>query len=198
MPRTASRARGATSTPPPPCSITRSRDSRRPTPPRASARIPIGRSAITQADRFEPAFLGAIDRALAFAPTDRPQTVEEWARLVRSFDRPCRRCADATAGQRRCYAASRRGAARGAIGRRSHRSEPQRRSRRRRWTPWVVLLLIVIAGAVLERRFRPELQALFSSAPRPVEVAQPATPPVPAPTPQPSQPTPTPPTPTPP
>ena len=44
MRSTASRVRGATSIPPPPCSITPSRDSRRPKPPRASAWIPIGRS----------------------------------------------------------------------------------------------------------------------------------------------------------
>ncbi len=37
--------------------------------------------AATQADRFEPAFLAAIDRALAFAPTDRPQSTGEWAKL---------------------------------------------------------------------------------------------------------------------
>ena len=43
MPSTASRAPGATSIPPPPSSITRSRDRRRLTRPRASARIPIGR-----------------------------------------------------------------------------------------------------------------------------------------------------------
>ena len=43
MPSTASRAPGATSIPPPPSSITRSRDRRRLTRPRGSARIPIGR-----------------------------------------------------------------------------------------------------------------------------------------------------------
>ena len=81
MPSTASRARGATSIPPPPSSITRSRDRRRPTLPRGSARIPIGRWPTTQGDRFEPAFLAAIDRAMAFAPDDRPQSVEEWSAL---------------------------------------------------------------------------------------------------------------------
>ena len=43
--------------------ITPSRDSRRPTRPRGSARIPIGRWRRREADRFEPAFLAAIDRA---------------------------------------------------------------------------------------------------------------------------------------
>ena len=42
-PRRQAGRRGATSIPPPPSSITRSRDRRRPTRPRGSARIPIGR-----------------------------------------------------------------------------------------------------------------------------------------------------------
>jgi serine/threonine protein kinase len=169
-------------------------------PPDAAARVgtdPYRPLSITQSGRFEPAFLGAIDRALAFVPTDRPQTVEEWAALfgrsiARVADAPTQRLGSATATPR--LGGARREADRSEVA----SSEPPRRSRWRRMGPWVVILLIVIAGTVLERRFRPELQALFSSAPRPVEVAQPATPPVPAPTPQPSQPTPTLPTPTPP
>src|SRR5882757_1636658 len=53
-------------------------------PPEAASRVhgdPYRPLATTQADRFEPAFLGAIDRGLAFVPTDRPQTVKEWAAL---------------------------------------------------------------------------------------------------------------------
>ena len=72
-------------------------------PPDAAARVgtdPYRPLATTQADRFEPAFLGAIDRALAFAPTDRPQTVEEWAALFGPSIAARRRRADAAAGQR--------------------------------------------------------------------------------------------------
>jgi serine/threonine protein kinase len=164
-------------------------------PPDAAARVgtdPYRPLSITQAGRFEPAFLGAIDRGLAFVPTDRPQTVKEWAALfgrsiARVADAPTQRLGSATATPRLG------GARREADARETPASEPPRRSRLRRMRPWVVILLLVLAGTVLERRFRPELHALFSSAPRPVEVAQPATPPVPAPAPQPSQPTPTPP-----
>ncbi len=163
-------------------------------PPDAAARVgtdPYRPLSITQAGRFESAFLGAIDRALAFVPTDRPQTVEEWATL---FGRSIARVADAPTQRLGSAGATPRlgGARREAEPPEVAPSEPPRRSWRRRMRPWVVILLIVIAGTVLERRFRPELQALFSSTPRPVEVAQPVTPPVPAPTPQPSQPTPTP------
>ena len=76
-PRRQAGRRGATSIPPPPCSITRSRDSRRPTRPRASARIPIGRWPRSQAIASSRPFLAAIDRALAFAPDDRPQSVAD-------------------------------------------------------------------------------------------------------------------------
>lgn len=167
-------------------------------PPDAAARVgkdPYRPLSITQAGRFEPAFLGAIDRALAFVPTDRPQTVEEWAAL---FGRSIARVADAPTQRLGGAAATPRlgGARREVDQPEAAASQSPHRSRWRRMTPWVVLLLIVIVGTVLERRFRPELQALFS--PRPVEVAQPVAPPVPAPTPQPSQPAPTQPTPTPP
>ena len=147
-------------------------------PPDAAARVgtdPYRPLSITQAGRFEPAFLGAIDRALAFVPTDRPQTVEEWAAL---FGRSIARVADAPTQRLGGAAATPRlgGARREVDQPEAAASQSPRRSRWRRMTPWVVLLLIVIAGTVLERRFRPELQALFS--PRPVEVAQPVTPPV--------------------
>ena len=81
MPSTASRARGATSIPPPPCSITRSPDSRRPTRRERVGKDPYRPLAETQARPLRPAFLAAIDRALAFAPDERPQSVEEWSAL---------------------------------------------------------------------------------------------------------------------
>ena len=54
------------------------------TPPDAAARVgkdPYRPLADTEGDRFEPAFLAAIDRAMAFAPDDRPQSVAEWSAL---------------------------------------------------------------------------------------------------------------------
>jgi serine/threonine protein kinase len=56
-------------------------------PPDAAARVgvdPYLPLADTERDRFEALFLGAIDRALAFAPAQRPQTVEQWTRAFGS------------------------------------------------------------------------------------------------------------------
>ncbi len=53
-------------------------------PPEAAARVgndPYRPLARTQADRFDQTFLTAIDRALAFAPEQRPQSVDEWRAL---------------------------------------------------------------------------------------------------------------------
>lgn len=53
-------------------------------PPEAAARVgkdpyrPLSR---TQADRYDQAFLEAVDRALAFAPDERPRSVEAWRAL---------------------------------------------------------------------------------------------------------------------
>src|SRR5712671_2375592 len=53
-------------------------------PPEAASRVhgdPYRPLAKTQADRFDQPFLAAIDKALAFAPDQRPQTVQEWRTL---------------------------------------------------------------------------------------------------------------------
>ncbi len=53
-------------------------------PPEAASRVghdPYKPLAVTQADRYDQTFLAAIDRALAFAPADRPQTVAAWRAL---------------------------------------------------------------------------------------------------------------------
>jgi hypothetical protein len=163
-------------------------------PPDAAGRVgtdPYRPLATTHADRFEPAFLGAIDRALAFAPSDRPQTVEEWAALfgpsiARVADAPTQRLGGVAGATPRLG-----GARREVDPPETPTSAPPRRPRRRRVRLGVVILLIILAGLAVERRFKPELQALISGSPRPVEVVQQAPPP--APTPQPSQPTPTPP-----
>ena len=128
-------------------------------PPDAAARVgtdPYRPLATTHADRFEPAFLGAIDRALAFAPTDRPQTVEEWAALfgpsiARVADAPTQRLGSACG----CHAASRwrearrRSAGDAGIGAATPVTPATHEL-------WLVILLIVVAGAALEWRFRPE------------------------------------------
>jgi len=63
-------------------SITPLQDSRRPTPARVGT-DPYRPLATTQADRFEPAFSARVDRGWPSVPTDRPQTVQEWAAVVR-------------------------------------------------------------------------------------------------------------------
>jgi serine/threonine protein kinase len=53
-------------------------------PPEAASRVhgdPYRPLATTQADRFDQLFLTAIDKALAFAPDQRPKTIEEWRAL---------------------------------------------------------------------------------------------------------------------
>src|SRR5882757_8598583 len=123
-------------------------------PPDAAARVgidPYRPLASTHGDRFEPVFLNAIDRGLAFVPTDRPQTVKEWAALfgpsiARVADAPTQRLGGATA------AAPRLGGARRDVDRPEMPTPaPPRRTRRRRL--WLIILLIVVAGAAVERRF---------------------------------------------
>jgi len=154
-------------------------------PPDAAARVgtdPYRPLATAHGDRFDQVFLGAIDRALAFAPADRPQSVEQWAAL---FGQSIARVADApTQRLGSAAAAPRLGAAR------RDPDSPEElvaaRPRRRRIRLWVVILLIFLAGSALERRYGTELRALLSGTPRPVEVAQPAPSPTPVPAPQPA------------
>lgn len=68
-------------------------------PPEAVSRVgsdPYRPLAVTQADRFDGSLLAAIDRGLAFAPEQRPQTISEWrtlfgASLPRAEDAPTQR-----------------------------------------------------------------------------------------------------------
>jgi hypothetical protein len=56
-------------------------------PPEAASRVsqdPYRPLAKTQADRFDATFLAAIDSALAFAPEQRPQTIDAWRVLFGS------------------------------------------------------------------------------------------------------------------
>src|SRR5476651_2465257 len=73
-------------------------------PPQAASRVgsdPYRPLAVVEASRFDPAFLSAVDRGLAFAAQDRPQSVAAWralfaASLPSSDDAPTRRMAPAT------------------------------------------------------------------------------------------------------
>lgn len=56
-------------------------------PPEAAGRVghdPFKPLVATQADRYERGFLAAIDRALAFAAEDRPQTIDAWRKMFGS------------------------------------------------------------------------------------------------------------------
>lgn len=156
-------------------------------PPDAAARVgtdPYRPLVATHADRFGPAFLGAIDRALAFAPADRPQSVEEWAALfglsiARVADAPTQRLGSASGATPRLGGASREVDP-------PALPPPVRRSRT---AVWAAVLLVVVVGAAAAWLFKPQLQATIAGAPsveQPVATATPTpTPPLvsqPAPT----------------
>src|SRR5471032_3065864 len=90
-------------------------------PPEAASRVghdPYKPLAVTQADRYDPTFLAAIDRGLAFVPSERPQSVEAWramfgASLPSSDDAPTRRMAPAPEPPRTAGAPRLGGARRG-------------------------------------------------------------------------------------
>ncbi|MPZ30088.1 MAG: protein kinase [Rhodospirillales bacterium] len=154
-------------------------------PPDAAARVgtdPYRTLATTHADRFESAFLGAIDRALAFAPPDRPQTVEEWAALfgpsiARVADAPTQRLGGASGATPRL----------GGVSREVDPPALPPPARRSRNALWVVALLVVVVGAAAAWRFNPQLQAMIAGTPSAEQPVATSTP-----TPQPvSQPTPT-------
>ena len=153
-------------------------------PPEAASRVhgdPYRPLAKTQADRFDLPFLAAIDKALAFAPDQRPQTVQEWrtlfgASLPFAHDAPTQRLAPQATAPRL-----------GGVDRDKDERLPPL------WTPprrrgglaiAIALLLVVLLGLAVWR-FQPELsQALTPAppAPPPQANAAPTPPPTPAPT----------------
>jgi serine/threonine protein kinase len=147
------------------------------TPPDAAARVgkdPYRPLAETEGDRFEPAFLAAIDRAMAFAPDDRPQSVEEWSAL---FDLSPPKVQDAPT-QRLAYAA---GVGPPRLGGASRESTdppvapptPRPRSRRRSAGARIWIVVVVMAALTLWR-FQPEISTLLTGASRVDTAAPPA------------------------
>jgi hypothetical protein len=149
-------------------------------PPEAASRVgkdPYRPLVESQAGgAFDPAFLAAIDAALAFAPEQRPQSVAEWSRLFglalpRAHDAPTQRM-DAppavTNGGMRLSGVNR------------ERPEP---AARRRVVPWLALVLVLLIGGAAWR-YQAALRDLVSPPPR-GEAALPANPMSPAPTPLP-------------
>ena len=151
------------------------------TPPDAAARVgkdPYRPLADTEGDRFEPAFLAAIDRAMAFAPDDRPQSVAEWSALFgislpKVQDAPTQRLAYAAGvAPPRLGSASREGTEPSAAP-----PPPQSKSRRRSSGARVWGIVVVMAALTLWR-FQPEIRTLLAgtsrvdSAPSPAATAQ--------------------------
>ncbi len=154
-------------------------------PPEAAARVgsdPYRPLARTQADRFEQPFLAAIDRALAFTPEQRPQTIEEWRKLFGSTlpatpvvtDAPTQVMAPAEQSSPRLGGVTR--------GQEVVPPEPLKPARRLPYN-LIVSLLVVAVGAVGLWFARPQLEAFVAEISRPAQ-APPA--PAPAPTPVPA------------
>jgi hypothetical protein len=134
-------------------------------PPEAASRVhgdPYRPLAPMQTDRFDEQFLAAIDKALAFAPDQRPQSVREWRTLFGvslpfAHDAPTQRMA-AT------FAAPRLG---GVDRDKDERLPPlstpalQRKGSR---ALWFLALIVVLAGAALWR-FEPQIREALAPAP---------------------------------
>jgi hypothetical protein len=160
-------------------------------PPEAASRVhgdPYRPLAKTQADRFDLPFLAAIDKALAFAPDERPQTVQDWRALFGvslpfAHDAPTQRMAPQSTALRL-----------GGVDRdKDERPPPLWAPPRRRGGIAVAsaLLLVVLLGLAVWR-FQTELSQAVTPAPPappPQANAAPTPPPTPAPT---ATPTPTP------
>ncbi|HSI00192.1 MAG TPA: protein kinase [Reyranella sp.] len=162
-------------------------------PPGAASRVgkdPYRPLAETQARLFDATFLAAIDRGLAFAPEQRPQSIDEWGRLFggslpRAQDVPTQRMepqtpADAAGATPRL----------GGVSRESYESLAPVATERRRlpMTPIVVLALLVVIGLGVWR-YQDRLHDLMSGSP---PQAAPSTPPAQASATPPSTPTPSP------
>ena len=169
-------------------------------PPEAAARVghdPYVPLADLKDDRYDPAFLGAIDQALAFAAPDRPQSIAAWAALFgstigRVADAPTQRLEPPTMPNHAGPSTPRLGGARRASAP-AVVAEPGARRRRRPWR-WLAVLLVILLVAGGARRAQPLLDKVWATLlPAPAAststgAAQPAPTPSPPPAPSPSPP----------
>jgi len=153
-------------------------------PPEAASRVgtdPYRPLAVTQADRFDAALLAAVDRGLAFAPEQRPQTIEAWrgmfgGALPRVEDAPTERLPNAATATPRLGGVSRPG---------SDAFDPPSQSppvRRSRTALWIALAVVgaVAAGALW--KFQAQINgSLAGGQPIDGQAAAPAPLPIPAP-----------------
>ncbi|MGZ3339914.1 MAG: protein kinase domain-containing protein [Reyranella sp.] len=146
------------------------------TPPDAAARVgkdPYRPLAEIAGDRFDPAFLAAVDRAMAFAPADRPQSVAAWSAL---FGASLPRVEDAPT-QRLAYGAGVTPPRLGGASRESGEpaaAVPPRRSGSA-WS-WITIIVIAAVAAALWR-FQPEIRSLLADQSSPTPPVQSAAPP---------------------
>jgi serine/threonine protein kinase len=141
------------------------------TPPDAAARVgkdPYRPLAEIASNRFDPAFLAAIDRAMAFAPADRPQSVAAWSAL---FGASLPRVEDAPT-QRLAYSAGVTPPRLGGASRESDEpvaATPPPRAR----SAWIWIAVVVIAAvAGTLWRFQPEIRSLLADQSSPTPPVQ--------------------------
>jgi hypothetical protein len=134
-------------------------------PPEATARIgndPYRPLAVTQADRFDLAFLAAIDRALAFGARDRPQSVEAWrATMGLAPPSPAEQVTQRLPTQ---TLAATPGAL-GGVSREQALMPPLQTPRQRQRRQILVALLIVSTIAAAGWRYRDDIRAFLQPSP---------------------------------
>ncbi len=155
-------------------------------PPEAVSRVgtdPYRPLAATHADRFDGAMLAAIDRGLAFAPEERPQTITEWrthfgAALPRVEDAVTQRMPAAVSAGHRLGGASRPESESVEVA----APPTRRRGLLRRRLP----IVLVILAAVAVWKYQPQIRERFAGTPKietqtalpsPVPIAVPTPPP---------------------
>jgi serine/threonine protein kinase len=145
-------------------------------PPEAASRVGKDsyRPLVEMPGAFDKSFLAAIDSALAFAPDQRPQSIAEWNKL---FGMSLPRAHDAPT-QRMEITASPSGVGPRLSGvSREMLAEPVvRAAQGRSATPWILVALALVIGAVLWR-YQAVLRELISPTP---PIVQASAPPVPS------------------
>lgn len=144
-------------------------------PPEAASRVgvdPYRRLAVTQADRFDGSLLAAIDRGLAFAPDQRPQSIEAWRALFggalpRAEDALTERLPNIAPTSPRLGGASREDAE-------PAPPPPGRPAVRSRTALWIALVLLAVGGGALWG-LRPQLAALLAQPEAPAPSPTPMT-----------------------
>ncbi|MDI1284667.1 MAG: protein kinase [Reyranella sp.] len=134
-------------------------------PPDAASRVgndPYRPLSVTQADRYDPGLLAAVDRGLAFTPEQRPQTIEAWRPMfggaIPTFENaPTERLTPASSTAPRLGGASR------PAGDQDEAANPQsgRRSRFRRRLPIILLALAIFGVWKYQAQIRERVTGLF-------------------------------------